>query len=367
MRSVALLLLASLLAGADVLEQARAALAEGAHESRLSAMAAKAPPAERAAVLGLVAEAKTPWANDMASDFLDDRDPTVRAAAVTALRRGWPSRMSHLDQVRQALLDGDPRVAANAASFVAQIGDDGALPILATRLERDTDGSVRSAMTSLVGRDPGEPSAWRALLDERQQRLDGPAGQLRQALATRNPDQAREAIHALLFLKDQKTAVGLLLFEAAEAGDASVAALARSGLQALGGPVAQVLPPAIPVEGQIPERWASVPSPDVAAAGSARAQAVIPPWTVPVDPVGLVVGATVIGVIGSLTWMLWRVKPVRELTQRIAKAGSARFTRTISKGTKQLARRLQITVSKPATRRLAALTGRITRKPPTPP
>jgi len=364
-RPLSLLLLALTLHGAetpgDAVRKVREALADnlGAPtRTRVAELYHSAKPDDRTAILAAVADAKAPWAGGMASEALDDADAGVRAMAISALSRAWPTGLDDVDRVRRLVGDGDPRVVQSAAGFLGRVGDDGALPALVDRLDSDKTGAIRKAIESLAkppGPTPVDAAGWREVLAAREARLAPLAETLRTSIRTKDMAAAHQAIADLLLLRDQRVAVGTLLAEAATSGNPNLARVAREGLGLLGGPVAACLPPA-------PDDAAHAPALTQGrgtsqAPSSAAMEA--PAAGTSLDPVALGFGIAILAIVGGIGWMLAQAKPVRDATRRIARVASERIAKPMASGTRRIAR--------PAGAKVKKLTDRFTRaKPPAP-
>lgn len=366
----ALLLTTSLGAAEDptaLLGQARKILVEDRNEetsrAAISGLARTASPEARVAILSAVADARPAWAGSFAGEALADPSSAVRAMAITALGKTWPTHLDDLDRVRRLLGDSDPAVVLAAAGFINRVQDDGALPILVDRLEGDPTGTIRKTMISLAGPDPGTTAAWRERLMERNTRLVGLAEAIRLGQANKNPDVVREAIQQLPTLRNQKVEAGLLLQDLIGSGDPAVSRLARETLANLGGPVHDCL---------VKTEALKATGPNAKTAPSKALQVVelapAPPTPPLIDPAGLVVGLIICGILGAIGWMLWSVKPIREATRRITRAATQRFTKSIVNPARKAGRHLTTSITRPAKNSMKALTARISKpkaKPPT--
>lgn len=357
MRSMLLLLVLSLpAAGAEdttakVLQEARAILtdqrSEASTRSALNALLRQGDPAARAVVIAAVADARPPWFGSFASENLGDPSSQVRAASVSALARAWPTTVDDLERVRRLLSDQDPVVVQAAAGFAGRVHDDGAVPTLIDRLDQDQTGTIRKTLVSLAGPDAGSTEAWRDRLREREGQFATAVEKLRGALDQGDESKAREAVHGLLALSHQKVMVGKVLRDLAENGSPALARLAREGLGTLGGPMADCLPP--PVAGT--QVALAAPVPAVAAAPAAP--------TTTIDPVGLAVGLAIVGILGTMGWLLWQAKPVQAATRRIARVTSERFTKAIINPAKRAKRQATVAITRPASRRIKSMTARV--------
>ena len=191
-----LLLLSSMICGAQAVEKAQAVLKDGTHEKSAERRVAAVR------VLGLITE--DPQAIQMAENALNDRSPLVRSAAATALGQMHASGADA--ELRQALNDKDLHVVLAAAHALRQLNDNSCYEVyyaLLTGERKNNSGLIKQETQILhdpkqvaemgfnegIGYVPFASTGWEAVETIMKDRKDGAAAKaaLISALAT-DPD-----------------------------------------------------------------------------------------------------------------------------------------------------------------------------------
>jgi hypothetical protein len=188
------------------------------------------------------------WAGDPDTllERLESSDKPVVVQALTELaRRGPPTNMREIENVRIHLADTDPKVRLAAATAAASVADDGSVPqlIAAMRAAGDGDGDgFRAALRSISGGDFGgqDPDAWSAWNDGVVSATQANCSRVRVATAAGDIDAARSALHPLLMQRCGRDTVVDLLEELGRSDNPRLVALAMEGLAAFDTAAARV-------------------------------------------------------------------------------------------------------------------------------
>jgi hypothetical protein len=205
---------------------------------------------------------------------LDDGDPAVSIAVIEVLSDLWPTSVADAERVRKAIGERDDRVSAAAIRFAIHVGDDRAIPELARRLEAHPGEAIaRDALRRLSGQDLADGAAWSLWYQERVATGAALLDDLARDVSGTDAAVATRAVHRLITLKEQPSAVAELLITAADRPEPEVRAVAATGLRLVGGPVAACWKPKAPGEPESPATLAAAPAVATRAAAPAPASA----------------------------------------------------------------------------------------------
>lgn len=250
LRACSLILVCGLLTAVETSgESAALARARAAFESpgtnqvfEIESSLHQVKPGERSAIFALLADHKITGIESILDDGLNDKDPAVRASAMGAVAKNWPTQASHLVLLRRELDSPDAQVAQAALGAIANIGDDRETGKILSRME--SGGAVgqqaRVSLARLYGSDLGEDvGTWRTAFQDRQQRLEPMIASAKAVFSGSDNQAIRASLHQLLMIhnpprSDVAEAIAPLLTNA----DPEIARLAREGLKNLGGGMA---------------------------------------------------------------------------------------------------------------------------------
>lgn len=255
-------------------------------------------PALRLEIISAVVRARPSWLGTFIRAQVADTDPRIRATVVDAMLQVRPVTAEDLVRVRALIADPDLAVMQAACRFAVRVQDDGAIPHLVDRLEEDSTGTVRKALTTLAGVDMGSVDAWRGRLQDQARRISGLAEELQSAASQGKTEAFRETLSRLVLLHHERVEVGKVLMTYIRGRDPVLAKLARAALDSLGGPLAETLPPPM-----------------------AKVVAIAPPPPPPPpsfwsqwDPLAVAVVAVITGIVGMMGWFLLRAKPAEPVS-----------------------------------------------------
>lgn len=225
---------------------AREAIASPGGDQRflLESALREAKQTERTVIFGMLADHQIPSIENLLDDGLNDSDPGVRAAAMGAVAKNWPTEPRHLAMLRREIDSPEEQVAQAALGAIASIGDDHEMVKILHRM--DGGGPVaaqaRATLTRLYGSDLGaETVTWRSAFDERQQQLAPLLKNAEQAFHGSDNEAIRAVLHQLLMLRNPpRSDVADVIARLLTHPDPDIARLAREGLGNLSGGIARL-------------------------------------------------------------------------------------------------------------------------------
>ena len=196
------------------------------------------------AIFALLSDQRVPDSGALLDGGLVDRDVGVRAAAMGAVAKNWPTQASHLTILRNEIDSPVEQVAQAAMGAIANIGDDRETGKILTRMEAGGPiaAQARATLTRLYGSDMGaDVHAWRTAFDEREQRLAPLIQHAQEVFHGSDNEAIRAVLHQLLMLRnpprsDVADAIAPLLANS----DPDIARMAREGLGNIGGGIAML-------------------------------------------------------------------------------------------------------------------------------
>ena len=123
-------------AEASVLDQAQAAIGLPADQraERLDALLQQVGANQRPEIYGLIGSRRVDGVERILDDGLADPSPGVRAAAIGAVARLWPTSLQQLQLVRREVDGDDPRVRQAAIAALGEMRVDASIDLLIGRV-----------------------------------------------------------------------------------------------------------------------------------------------------------------------------------------------------------------------------------------